>query len=381
MSAALALSGPEREAVRLVVAPEPVPKSWQHAKHYRRPDPELLAKFQPAVVELLRYARQHRLKAIWFTFTSRAKGPTEAVRRDLKRCWARFRHCSAWRRILGAVVVHATHGRPHIHILAILPDGLTPRAVYGAWGAGYTNTEPVSPDDAEALARYCAAQRSRARSNAAFRHRSFTIRRPPPQHLDSGGPWLRPAVPALPTPAAIQRAGAGGGASSGEGRSEGQHAGPSASEEPKAAASVHVPEAGPELSAAPPHRGSEPHLRLVPLPLVEVSPMPAIPASYIVGDYTRADIEIAMLALRPVLPRESGAALSSMSLASAANIHWNLAEEALMRLLFVDQVKRKKDRRLFVYWAGKGLPSPVPVVVPERLRMFMTPDWRVPRSP
>lgn len=109
--------------------------------------------------------------------------------------------------------------------------------------------------------------------------------------------------------------------------------------------------------------------------------MPAIPASYIVGDYTRADIEIAMLALRPVLPRESGAALSSMSLASAANIHWNLAEEALMRLLFVDQVKRKKDRRLFVYWAGKGLPSPVPVVVPERLRMFMTPDWRVPRSP
>lgn len=109
--------------------------------------------------------------------------------------------------------------------------------------------------------------------------------------------------------------------------------------------------------------------------------MPATPASYAVGDYTRADIEIAMLALRPVLPRESGAALTSMSLASAANIQWKLAEEALMRLLFVDLVKRKKDRRLFVYWAGNALPPPVPVVVPEPLRMFMTPDWRVPVSP
>lgn len=129
MSAALALNVPQAETARLqlVLAPGPAPKSWQHPKHFRRPDPELLTKFEPAVIELLDHARRHHLRAVWFTFTSKTKGSREAVRRDLKRCWGRFRHRSAWRRVLGALVVFATHGRPHIHILAILPEGLTPR--------------------------------------------------------------------------------------------------------------------------------------------------------------------------------------------------------------------------------------------------------------
>jgi hypothetical protein len=106
--------------------------------------------------------------------------------------------------------------------------------------------------------------------------------------------------------------------------------------------------------------------------------MPGNTTGYSVGEYTRADIEIAMLALRAVLPRERDSAMTTMCPASAANLQWKLCEEAVMRLLFVDQVKRRKDRRLYVYWAGRELLPAVPVVVLERLRMFMTPNFRIP---
>lgn len=89
------------------------------------------------VAELLAYAERHRLRAYWFTFTSHAEGSREVVRQYLKRCWARFRHCASWRRVPGALVIFATHGRPHVHVLAVI-------------------------EDVEALARYCSAQRDRS---------------------------------------------------------------------------------------------------------------------------------------------------------------------------------------------------------------------------
>ncbi|MCM2334391.1 MAG: hypothetical protein NDI82_10640, partial [Anaeromyxobacteraceae bacterium] len=102
------------------------------------------------------------------------------------------------------------------------------------------------------------------------------------------------------------------------------------------------------------------------------------PPSY-ADRFTRADVELAMVALRAVLPRQRERAICIMSLASAANLDWKLTEEALMRLLFENKVKRKKDRKAYIYWAGKTLPAPVPVVVPQRLRMFMPPPWFGPR--
>jgi hypothetical protein len=124
---------------------------------------------------------------------------------------------------------------------------------------------------------------------------------------------------------------------------------------------------------------SEPYLRLVPTPPVEVTTMMQPPPPSYADRFARADVELAMVALRAVLPRQREGAICTMSLASAANLDWKLTEEALMRLLFVNQVKRKKDRKVFIYWAGKTLPAAVPVVVPQRLRMFMPLPWFGPR--
>ncbi len=98
------------------------------------------------------------------------------------------------------------------------------------------------------------------------------------------------------------------------------------------------------------------------------------PPSY-ADPYTRADVEISMLVLRAVLRRQQERALSSGCLASAGDLVWNLVEEALMRLLFANQVRRTKSGKVYVYWANKTLPPAVSVVVPDRLRMFMRPPW------
>jgi hypothetical protein len=364
----------------LVPLPAGTTKPWERPKRYREPDPELLVRFRPVVVDLLAYAHDHGLRAVWFTFTVKGGGGRERLRQLVKRRWSRFRHRAAWRKVLGALVVFGTHGRPHAHVLAVLPPELTLRDVFGSWSGGFTDTEHASPEDAEALARYCAAQQDHALRNAAQRHRTFMVRRPPPEHLDCRAPAPCQLVTAPVLPAAW-RADAGGGASLGEVRPEGHHGGPSVSEAPKAAATVGEPVGGPEPSAAPPHRRSEPYLWLVPPPPPEVpvmTPPPPSPPGY-ADRFTRADVELAMVALRAVLPRQREGALSIMSLASAANLDWKLVEEALMRLLFVNQVKRKKAGKAYIYWAAKTLPAAVPVVVPQRLRMFMPPPWFGPR--
>jgi hypothetical protein len=385
MSAAQALAGlkaPRRPCLTLV-APAPPARSWEAPKRFREPEAALLATFLPDVHELLGYAEVEGLRAAWFTFTSRIKvdrsrAGRERVRQDLKRRWSKFRNSAAWRKVPGALVIFATHGRPHVHVLAVMPEKMPLRAIYGAWTGGFTDCEPASTGDAEALARYCAAQRDRSLGNVSAPHRFFTFRRPPPAHLDCRAPAPSQVLisPVLP---AGWRADAGGGASLGEVRPEGHHGGPSVSEAPKAAATVGEPAGGPEPSAAPPHRMSEPYLRLVPTPPPEVTTMMQPPPPSYADRFTRADVELAMVALRAVLPRQREGAICIMSLASAANLDWKLTEEAPMRLLFVNQVKRKKDRKAYIYWAGKTLPAPVPVVVPQRLRMFMPPPWFGPR--
>ena len=222
MSAAQALAGPRapRRPSLTLVAPAPPTRSWEAPKRFREPEAALLATFRPAVYDLLGHAEAQGRRAAWFTFTSRikvdrSKVGRERVRQDLKRRWAKFRNSAAWRKVPGALVIFATHGRPHVHVLAVMPEKMPLRAIYGAWTGGFTDSEPASTGDAEALARYCAAQRDRSLGNTSAPHRFFTFRRPPPAHLDCRAPAPAHVVIAPVLPAAW-RAGAGGGASLGE---------------------------------------------------------------------------------------------------------------------------------------------------------------------
>jgi hypothetical protein len=86
------------------------------------------------------------------------------------------------------------------------------------------------------------------------------------------------------------------------------------------------------------------------------------------------------VALQAAVPRHRQGALTVMSLASTANLDWKLCEEAVMRLHFTDQLKRKKYGKCFIYWGTAKLPPPVPVVVPQRLQPFMAPPWFRPRT-
>jgi hypothetical protein len=101
--------------------------------------------------------------------------------------------------------------------------------------------------------------------------------------------------------------------------------------------------------------------------------------------YTSHEIEMAMDRIRFFMPRNREDATSEYSFVTDANISWGLVQEALMRLLFDDQVKRRKEGRGHVYWASRRMaPSPaVPPALPERLHHFFhptLPNWTFPPS-
>lgn len=367
-----------RPVLRLVPPPVPVPaaKKWQKPR-YRPPDPERLTIFRPLVRELLDYALAAGLRVAWITFTSSAKGPKAVVAADIKKMWEKFRHKTVARQVPAFLATFSTHGRPHVHVLAVLSAGTSARAICGSWSGGFTSYSYVDDrDDADDLSAYCASQFSPRAFNHAIRRRSFSYRPPPGAHLVCSSPAIPPSYPA-----ALPRACAGGGASSGEGRPEGHHAGPSASEEPQAAASVGGPEGGPELRAAPPHRRSERILRLVPPPppmepMMQPPNTPAAPpTSSPISEMPPTDTEIAMIAARSFVPRNRDQADCIMGMAARANINWKVFESAIKELYFQGQVRRRKDGRGYVYWANKTLPAPIPVVVPERMRAFMLPAF------
>jgi hypothetical protein len=86
---------------------------------------------------------------------------------------------------------------------------------------------------------------------------------------------------------------------------------------------------------------------------------------------------MAMAHLRSFIPRNRLDAKPEYLFITDANISYGLVQEALMRLLYDGQVKRRRDGRGYVYWASPRLPppSPVPVVLPDRLRHFMRPHF------
>lgn len=391
MSAALALAA-------VPAASAPATGAERSGASYRAPDLQFERKFRPKIRELFVFAAQHRLRLVWVTLTSCARGSDERVLEDLKRCWTRCRHRAAWRKAVGMLVVFAAHSRPHIHALVLMPPGLSQRDLRRAWYAGVTDSSSVhvdaveevdgdagGTDDADRLAAYCAAQRGLRRLNLAFRRRSYSYRPPSPEHLDCKGPAASAPLQVLAS-AAPSRAGAGGGLSFCEARSEGQRVAPSLrpqaeGERPEAGGAATVPEAGAELNYRPPHCGSERHIRLVP-PTLESHMRPDNTDVPVRSDlYTAHEVQIAILHLRSFIPRDRIGALMVNSIAHLANLNAGLAEEAMMRLLWANQVKRRKDGKWYLFWAGPRLPAPVPVVVPGRLRMFFAPPSFAPASP
>jgi hypothetical protein len=97
------------------------------------------------------------------------------------------------------------------------------------------------------------------------------------------------------------------------------------------------------------------------------------------GLFTSEEIEIAMAHLLAYIPRQRDAAMSPGCFINAANLNIGIVDEVLMRLLYAGMVKRRRDRKTYVYWASAQLPPPLvaPVVLPQRLRHFMPPpDFR-----
>jgi len=354
---------------------------------FRVPNPKLAKKFRRAAAELEQYARSQGLALGWFTLTSRSRGSDARVLEDLKRAWDAARHRAAFRKLPGFLVVFATHSRPHAHLLAIMPPGLSLRAVRSAWRAGITGGRRLrDAGDAEGVGTYCAAQDGDEISNSPFRFRSFSYRAPPAAHLDWRPPVAAPALHVVPPPPIpCLRADAGGGPAFGERANEGgsaarRHLPQAGVGRPQAGGVATLPEAHRELNNGPPPCMSEhPNLHLVPSPSDKERPL-FLPGNPYVrsDDFSNNEIEIAMAHLRRFIPRDRDAAIGIGSLVSLADLQLGVVDEALMRLLYAGHVKRRRDRKVFVYWAGKTMPPPlaVPLDPPQRLRHFMPPpNW------
>ena len=212
MSAALAIAeeswpSPAGRPRLAVVDEHDAARAWSTHKWFREPNPEQLAVFMPRVQATIDYAARNGLRVGWFTFTSRIPAPRARHRRravvtaDIARCWRRFRHKTAWRNVVAGLVVFATHGRPHVHVLAVMPKGLNLRSLRCAWSGGITHAELVpAPADAVALANYCAAQASASSRKALSPRRSFSYRAPPAEHLVYQPTPHAPAPPSPPLP-------------------------------------------------------------------------------------------------------------------------------------------------------------------------------------
>jgi hypothetical protein len=100
------------------------------------------------------------------------------------------------------------------------------------------------------------------------------------------------------------------------------------------------------------------------------------------ANYDAVDIMSGTNALRAVMPRGRDAAVGVLGLVGLANLEQQLLEEVLMRLLYADEVRRRRDGKVFVYWATTKMPSlvSVPLTVPDRLRHFMVPPSFTTRS-
>ena len=391
MSAALAIAeerwpSPAGRPMLAVVDEHDAGRAWSTHTWFREPNPEQLAVFMPRIQAMIDYAARNGLRVGWFTFTSRSPAPRArhlrraVVTADIARCWGRFRHKTAWRNVVAGLVVFATHGRPHVHVLAVMPKGLNLRSLRCAWSGGITHGELVrAPADAIALANYCAAQASASPRKALSSRRSFSYRAPPAEHLVYQPTPYTPAPPS-PPPASPWRA-AGGRAPFGETAATGQRAAPSwrpqaDSGRPKAGGTSSGPGAGVEANSVCPPCKSEPYLRLIvsnpnPTPRTIMPTLVTPPLRH--TSYDAVEVQIGINVLRTVMPRVSAGAVSTYAIVPLANLEHGLIEEVLMRLLYSGEVTRRKDGKVFAYWATPAMPSvvSVPIIVPDRLRHFM----------
>ncbi len=326
---------------------------------------------------LLAFARRHGLRAIYFTLTSALKTrPGAAVEeaqlavlRDVSRCWARFRHKAAWRRVLGFLAVFADHGRPHVHVLAVLPHDLSIRAVCSAWTGGFTHYEHANPADASAIADYCAAQHAPLSPSFRIRRRSFSFRAPRQKHLVLLAAGGAPTPPVRP---AAARAIAGGQSSTAESAATGQRSTPSrwpqaSGGRPQAGVDAAVPVVGDEVVHGCPPCGSERHLRLVGPPVPFRAPQ-------LKENVQALSPEVALVLphLLRQLPRERRAAVEDFVLAPLVNADLRLVRAGLQHLLATGAVQRRSVKKQPLFWAtaARGLRSAKLPTLPAGLHYF-----------
>ena len=132
-----------------------------------------------------------------FVFTSRLHGTDEEVLRDLVRAFAAMKHTRVFRRLPAAVWAFADHDRPHLHLAAAVPAGVTIREIRCAWSAGESMHPRVIYDGAR-LGLYFASQRAAGAAKLPSRHRFHGWRAPPAEHFTSIYTGLTPQPSPIP---------------------------------------------------------------------------------------------------------------------------------------------------------------------------------------
>ena len=131
-------------------------------------------------MELVRHADISVSKLVMLGLSSRARGSRSTVRRDVKRMWAKFNDTRVFRRLEGALWVHGNHGvkgRPHIHVLAVVPQKLPLRQVRKQWKGGISHARLVT--NVSNLADYFASQARAVGEKDEQRQRVHGFRAPP----------------------------------------------------------------------------------------------------------------------------------------------------------------------------------------------------------
>lgn len=92
--------------------------------------------FQDIVENILYWGIIRRRQVAFFSFTVATEThDPDVVMMELKKLWALFIQHELWRRIEHAVWVFADHKRPHIHLVAEMPAGISFEVLLQEWPA------------------------------------------------------------------------------------------------------------------------------------------------------------------------------------------------------------------------------------------------------
>lgn len=175
------LSRRRRTRIHRTRGPSPFGGPRTYARDH---NPELSALLASRVDAITEYATRIGREARHFVFTSRLQGADEEILRDLIRAFCVMKRTRVFRRIPAAVWALADHDRPHLHLAAVVPTGITIRDIRRAWSAGQS-THPRAIYDGAGLGLYFASQRAAGPAKLPSRHRFHGWRAPPTGHFTS----------------------------------------------------------------------------------------------------------------------------------------------------------------------------------------------------